>query len=117
MRKPPLCWGRTAHLAGRSLDQVQRMSAASAAVLAELHSAALRSVTAVVGERFQGLRSAAGVLRRRGLITNRLAKQLCHIDDAYALVRHIDLVRQDMVLDELDFLLHLASFAQRFAWA
>lgn len=84
------------------------------AIIADLHSSALREVASATGERYQGLRSAAGALRRRGLITNKLSKQICRVDDTHAILRHIDVVKSAMLLDELSYFLSgLQQFEER----
>ena len=77
------------------------MSGDAACLVAEVHGRLVRLVASATGQHFQGLRAASSSLRRNGLITNRLARQLTRLDDAFAVIRHITSVRSDQIADEL----------------
>ena len=57
-------------------------------VLAELHGEVLRDLCAATGQPAQGLAMAAALARRRGLISNRVAKKVVHLGIATAWTRH-----------------------------
>lgn len=71
-------------------------------LLAELHGDMFRVIAASTGERYMGLGSAASILRRRGLLSGGLAKSLVRIDDAYSIIRHLDIMKVRLILDELE---------------
>ena len=58
------------------------------AILLGLHGSLLRQACARTGEHFAGLSAAARMLRRRGIINNKMQKQLTHLDVAAAYARH-----------------------------
>ena len=57
-------------------------------VLAELHGQVLRDLCAATGQPAEGLAMAATHARKRGLISNRVAKKLVHLEIATAWSRH-----------------------------
>ena len=73
----------------------------AAGLLLHLHGRLLRAVAVADGRHFQGLRSAAGHLRRDGRIKNQLSKKLERIDDACALIRHVTQVSADLTFSDL----------------
>jgi hypothetical protein len=82
------------------------MALGAAQLIFQLHGEVLRGVAAREGQHFQGLRSAAGYLRRRGRISNQSAKKLVRVDDAFAVVRHISEASVSAFLENLMDELH-----------
>jgi hypothetical protein len=70
-------------------------------IIAELHGRLLRGIAAETAVHFQGLRAAAGHLRRAGVLDSRLAKKLAAVDCAYAISRHITAVSAGQCVDEV----------------
>jgi colicin import membrane protein len=70
-------------------------------IIAELHGRLLRGIAAETSVHFQGLRAAAGHLRRAGLLDSRLVKKLAAVDCAYAISRHITAVSAEQCVDEV----------------
>jgi hypothetical protein len=70
-------------------------------IIAELHGRLLRGIAAETAVHFQGLRAAAGHLRRAGALDSRLAKKLAAVDCAYAISRHITAVSAEQCVDEV----------------
>jgi hypothetical protein len=70
-------------------------------IIAELHGRLLRGIAAETAVHFQGLRAAAGHLRRAGVLDSRLAKKLAAVDCAYAISRHITAVSAEQCVDEV----------------
>jgi hypothetical protein len=58
-------------------------------IIAALHGDLLRDIASCTGLHFEGLRSAAGFLRRTKLIDGAVSKRLCLFDDAHNVCRHI----------------------------
>jgi hypothetical protein len=81
------------------------LSSAAAAmaelIIAELHGRLLRGIAAETSVHFQGLRAAAGHLRRAGLLDSRLAKKLAAVDAAFAISRHITVVSAEQCVSEV----------------
>ena len=73
----------------------------SAALVADVHGRLVRIAADATGIHFQGLRAAAGHLRRAGLIDQRLTKSLTRLDDAAAILRHITSVSADEIVERL----------------
>jgi hypothetical protein len=61
----------------------------AAALVSELHGAALRHMSAELGVHVQGLAQAARLARQAGWVSNSLAKKLIQLDTAYNVCRHI----------------------------
>jgi hypothetical protein len=70
-------------------------------IIAELHGRLLRGIAAETAVHYQGLRAAAGHLRRAGVLDSRLVKKLVAIDCAYAISRHITAVSAEQCVDEV----------------
>jgi hypothetical protein len=70
-------------------------------IIAELHGRLLRGIAAETAVHFQGLRAAAGHLRRAGVLDSKLAKKLAAVDCAFAISRHITAVSSEQCVDEV----------------
>ena len=75
------------------------------AILLGLHGSLLRQACARTGEHFAGLSAAARMLRRRGIINNKMQKQLTHLDVAAAYVRHATMPLAARIEAELNAML------------
>jgi cold shock CspA family protein len=53
------------------------------------HGSSLRALSDAAGEHFEGLGVAARLLRKRKLLSNKLAKKLVRLDECAAILRHI----------------------------
>ena len=73
----------------------------AAALVASLHARLLRGIADEYGIHFQGLRAAAGHLRRAGIVTPRMAKRLTNVDIAFNIGRHITSISADAFFSEV----------------
>ena len=73
----------------------------AATLVFELHGRLMRDIARLTGCEYQGLRSAAGSLRRLHLVKPSLAKQLTRLDDTFAVLRHINVVRAEKLHRQL----------------
>ena len=71
------------------------------AIIAELHGATLRWACNEGQSHFQGLAQAGRTLKKQGLITPSVAKQLLHLDIAFAWTRHANMNKAKVFLDSL----------------
>jgi len=69
--------------------------------LSVLRSKCYRILCQALGEDFQGLAIAARRARGSGLIGNALCKKLVNLDTAFAISRHLNSVKGDLMLEEL----------------
>ena len=72
------------------------------ALIADLHGTLLRRLSDQCGVHFSGLELAARVARKRGLITDRMAKKVRKVDAAFNVARHITVASCREMLEELD---------------
>jgi hypothetical protein len=72
----------------------------SAEIIAKLHSDLLMDLAAVTGVHHQGLRAAAGHLRKCGMPA-RILKKMVRLDDAFAVSRHITCVSAKVMRHEV----------------
>ena len=69
----------------------------------------LRRLVCSTGTDFKGLKQAARWCRRRGLISSRIAKKLIALDAAFNVLRHVNSVRAERLLAELDAEIYLKA--------
>jgi len=72
------------------------------ALIGALHGRALRALAGALDVHVQGLQQGARLCRRRGLLSNRLARKLLVIDHAFALSRHVTEQSVSQFLAELE---------------
>ena len=70
-------------------------------LLASAHGKCLRILTGVLKEDFVGLSAAARAARRQHVICNRTSKRIVRLDEAFAVARHLTMMRVDKFVDEL----------------
>lgn len=83
----------------------------AAELVFQLHGECLCRSAASTDRRFQGFRSASFSLRRDGVLGCRLEKQLTRLDDAFAVIRHIDHIECTDALRDFDAALKECSSA------
>ena len=74
-----------------------------------LHGHSLRRLVCSAGTDFKGLEQAARQCRRSGLISSRIAKKLLALDAAFNVLRHVNSVRAERLLAELDAEVHVKT--------
>ena len=70
-------------------------------IIASLHDKLLKGINAGVGCHFQGLHAAGSLMRKHGLINNVTARRLRHVEVAFSMNRHIDIILAQSFLDEV----------------
>ena len=74
-----------------------------------LHGPSLKRLVCSTGTDFKGHEQAARQCRRSGLISSRIAKKLLPLDAAFNVLRHVNSVRAERLLDELEAEVHVKT--------
>lgn len=74
----------------------------AATLVLDAHGQALRALATHTGQHFQGLHGAARLLRRQGILDNRLTKKLALLDAAASITRHITTVSVANLIREIE---------------